>query len=529
MARDSRRGGGYRSSKPVYLQSARRRRSRRHTGVGALLAVVLVLAAAGGIAWWVFSRPLSVSIACQPQDALISACDTQAAGVLSAEGLKPGLYPVTIARAGFTTLTAEVDVRRFDDNRFEFALEPAPQTISVSAKPKGAVCRVLRDGNELLSAKNSIEGTVPAGPVTVEVALKGYNTLTRELYLDRPTALTFLLDPEGQLVHTLGSLECAGAPKAVAITPDGTEVWTTILNGPPSIEIFDLRTLRLTGEIDLGEYGAVEIVFNKEGTRAYASQMETAKVFEIDTAKRKVLRDFDTESAWTKVVLLSATQKLLYSANWSGDDVSVIDVASGELQRRLPAPDTPRGLWATDDKTLYVAGFGGGELWRVDASNGGYEQLFDSNGALRHIVGDNGRGKLYISDMAKDVVWVHDTASGKTTKLIDTDEKPNTIDLSPDGKVLFVSCRGENNAKSYYIPGPEWGTILLFDTDSGKPLDAIVGGNQCTALDVSDDGRLLVFSDFLDDRLRVYEIPPYEELLAGNGGRWEQHFADLKK
>ncbi|HEY5468611.1 MAG TPA: hypothetical protein VIK85_05920, partial [Coriobacteriia bacterium] len=105
----------------------------------------------------------------------------------------------------------------------------------------------------------------------------------------------------------------------------------------------------------------------------------------------------------------------------------------------------------------------------------------------------------------------------------------NTIKLSPDGKVLFISNRGENNPISYYIKGWEWGTILLMSTADGSPLDAIIGGNQCTALDVSADGHTLVFSDFLDNRLRVYAVPDFSTLAAGNGGRFAAHFQDLKK
>jgi sugar lactone lactonase YvrE len=81
----------------------------------------------------------------------------------------------------------------------------------------------------------------------------------------------------------------------------------------------------------------------------------------------------------------------------------------------------------------------------------------------------------------------------------------------------------------YTQQGPEWGSVLLFDTETGKVLDAIVGGNQPTALGVSDDGRVLVFSDFLDDRLRVYRIPPYEQLVKGGGGRAKSHLKDLPK
>jgi DNA-binding beta-propeller fold protein YncE len=209
----------------------------------------------------------------------------------------------------------------------------------------------------------------------------------------------------------------------------------------------------------------------------------------------------------------------------------VIDLASGAVRQRIGVASTPRGLWPTaDGKSLYVAGFGTGELEKIDLATGKVAHLFkNSGGAMRHLVADEKAGKLYASDMGKDVIWLLDMKTDKVTKFADTDHKPNTIDLSPDGRVLFVSNRGANNPKSYYLPGYEWGSILLLDTATGKPLDAVVGGNQCTALDVSEDGKMLVFSDFLDNRLRVYSVPGYDVLAAGGGGRYKAHFTDIVK
>jgi DNA-binding beta-propeller fold protein YncE len=79
------------------------------------------------------------------------------------------------------------------------------------------------------------------------------------------------------------------------------------------------------------------------------------------------------------------------------------------------------------------------------------------------------------------------------------------------------------------LPGPEWGTVLAIDTATGTVLDAIVGGNQPTGLDVSPDGKLVAYSDFLDNRVSVYEIPPHETLLEGQGGRAQERFEDLQK
>ena len=516
------------------LQSGPRRRRgggrRRGRGLSiAIAAVVLSGAIYGG--WLVWTRPVTASISATPADAVISSCECTATGALELAGLKPGTYAVTVQRAGYRPLAAELTVKRFGENSLDLAMQPLPQGLSVSATPDTAACRVVdAAGTQVTAGTGSIAATLPAGVYTIEISSAGKNPFSREIYLDRATALNVRLDPEGQLVHSLGMLECAGAPKGIVFTPDGREAWTSILNGPPSIEIFDAKTLALIGEIDIGRFGAVEIAFSPDGTRAFASQMETAKVFEIDVKTRKVLRELATESAWTKVVAVSPDGATLYAANWSGDDVSEIDLVSGTLRRRIPVADTPRGLWPTPDGTqLYVAGFGGGELERVDLASGKVTQVFDSNGALRHLVGDPANGVLYASDMAKDCVWAFDLKSERTSKFCDTDAKPNTIDLSPDGKVLFVSCRGENNPKSYYIPGFEWGTILLFDTNSATPLDAIVGGNQCTALDVSDDGTMLAFSDFLDDRLQLFQVPPHETLAAGDGGRWDEHFEDLRK
>jgi DNA-binding beta-propeller fold protein YncE len=70
---------------------------------------------------------------------------------------------------------------------------------------------------------------------------------------------------------------------------------------------------------------------------------------------------------------------------------------------------------------------------------------------------------------------------------------------------------------------------VVLDTATGAYLDAIVGGNQTTGLDVSPDGTMLAFSDFLDNRVSVYRIPSYDVLVAGNGGRWEAHLAEIAK
>ena len=404
-----------------------------------------------------------------------------------------------------------------------------PQELTVETNPEITNLEITLQDGTVLTGKTPFSYEVPGGDIKLRFQKKGYNLTTRELTLDQPRHLKVWMDPEGLLYETVIRYKCGPNPKQVAFTPDGQEMWVSLLGGY-GLEIFEPTTGKKIDGVKLGEHGAVEVIFTKDGKTAYASQMETASVFEIDRATRQVKRAFNTGGSWTKVLLLSPDEKTIWASNWVSNDVSEIDLTTGKLVRRMKTVVTPRGLYVTpDSKRLFVAGFENGDIQRIDLATGKGEVLFKTGGAMRHMVGDDARGLLYVDDMSTKEVFVIDLATEKVTKLADTDERPNTMDLSPDGKVLYVSNRGKDNPETYYIPGPEWGSILAIDTATGKVLDAIVGGNQCTGLDVSPDGALLAFSDFLDNKIRVYAIPDYETLAAGGGGRAEAHRADIVK
>ncbi len=412
--------------------------------------------------------------------------------------------------------------------------EPEPEPVAVTHRvdlatdPAGAAVTVTTADGEVLRGETPFREEVTTGAAEVEVVADGFQTITDTFEVDEDVRFTWELGPPGLLHRKVGAFEVGSQPKQVAYTPDGTQLWVTLL-GARGVEVYDAESFERLAEITLGtQGGAVELIFGSDGDTAYASQMESASVFEIDTGSFEVLRQLPTGGTWSKVMALAPDGSSLYVANWVSNDVSEIDLASGEVRRRLPTVSTPRGLYATEDgERLYVAGYGNGDLARIDLASGATEVLFSTGRAMRHLVGDGDR--LYASDMGTNGVYVLDLATEEVAELAATDINPNTIDLSPDGQVLYVSNRGANNPETYYLPGPEWGSVLAFDTTTGTPLDAMIGGNQTTGLDVAPDGRSVAFSDFLDNRVQVYEIPSPAVLEAGDGGRYGAHRADLAK
>jgi YVTN family beta-propeller protein len=403
-----------------------------------------------------------------------------------------------------------------------------PRRLTIRTHPARATVRVTDVRGRTTTGRAPYTVSVSGGWAKVVATAPGKAKAEQPVTLTQDRAVDVWLDPPGLLHHKIGEFRTGSNPKQVAFTPDSKEIWVTDLGGK-GVEVFDARTFKKLKHIPLKGHGGVEVIFTRDGRTAYVSQMQSASVFEIDTATRVIRRQLMTGGSWTKVLLLSPDESRLYAANWSSDDVSELDTKSGKVLRRIKTVRTPRGLFLTADaKRLFVAGYEDGEIQRIRLSDGASRKFIKTGGAMRHMVGDFKKGVLYADDMAKDTVFAIDLKTEKLTTHSRTDRLPNTIDLTPDGKVLYVSNRGRNGP-SYYNPGPEWGSVVAIDTATGKMLDAIVGGNQTTGLDVSPDGKLLAYSDFLDNRVCIYTIPSYDVLLAGNGGRSKAHKAELEK
>jgi YVTN family beta-propeller protein len=397
------------------------------------------------------------------------------------------------------------------------------RTIILQTKPIGAQVSIVGPDGATQSGKAPLTVRLPEGASNLAFSAEGWAEQKQTLLVTKDATITTWLNPPGQLHQKLYETKTGSNPKQVTFSPDSKEMWVTLL-GARGMQVFNTSDGSLTSTITLGSKGgAVEVIFTRDGKRAYASQMETATVYEVDTTSKKVLRSFATGGNWTKILALSPDENTVYAANWVSNDVSVIDLKAGKLTKKIKTVKTPRGLIVSPDGAqLYVAGFDGGEVQHIDLATNATTILFRTGGAMRHMSYDEKTNRIYVDDMGKAEAYTVELKTEKVSLLTKTDSHPNSMDLSPDGKYLYISNRGENGV-SYSVPGPEWGSVLAIDTTTGKPVDAMVGGNQPTGLDVSPDGKLIASTDFLDNRLTVWAIPPTEVISKSNGGFFGAH------
>jgi DNA-binding beta-propeller fold protein YncE len=205
----------------------------------------------------------------------------------------------------------------------------------------------------------------------------------------------------------------------------------------------------------------------------------------------------------------------------------------------------PRGLAASPDGTsLYVSDYEGGRVFRFDLPQ--IRQLAATNdtrpdvlrnslrrltpvqvmgtapGAKRHIVIAAGLGRMFVSDMYSGRIDVYSLAGGELISSVAVGPKLNTIALDPQENYLYISSRGRNNPRTYLIAGPDFGKVYVMDARTLEVVDWVWGGNQPTGLAVSPDGTVLAFTDFLDDRLELYDVSGYSAVnpLLRMLGRW---------
>jgi YVTN family beta-propeller protein len=146
----------------------------------------------------------------------------------------------------------------------------------------------------------------------------------------------------------------------------------------------------------------------------------------------------------------------VYVSNEDGGDVAVIDPEAGRVVQRIPVGKRPRGLRLSHDgRLLYVALSGSPKAGPgVDES------------------------KLPPADRAADGVGVVDLAAGRLARTYHSGQDPESFDLSPDGKTLYVS-------------NEETSEITVLDLATGAILKRVAVGEEPEGVTIRPDGRFV--------------------------------------
>lgn len=320
------------------------------------------------------------------------------------------------------------------------------------------------------------------------------------------------MEKQYSMIEQVAELQTGLHPKSVEFTPDGKYLVSALLEGA-GVDVFSVGDYKKIKTVEFPQKyvklrNFVEIIFLPERREMWVSQMAANAIHVVDMNDFSYKMTINTKGIWTKIMAVTPDGKLAFASNWESHDISVIDVEKHAVIQKIKVAGIPRGMVVTNDnRYLYVCIFSNGQLQKIDINTMKIIKTFNFPfGAKRHILLDRKKNIFYVTDMYRGSVYIINAADDKVIKELPIDKKLNTAKLTPDGKYLYVSSRGPNNTESYLLKGPVFGKVFIIDTETFEIKDWIWGKNQPTGLDISPDGRLMAFTNFLDNEIEVYRI-----------------------
>lgn len=292
---------------------------------------------------------------------------------------------------------------------------------------------------------------------------------------------------EVQAVAATGSM-----PKGVTLSPDGKRAYVTNFgqaNGK-NIFVYDAETLAHEATIDVPG-NVVESVVSPDGKTLYASNFLRNSVQLIDLSTRKVTREIPV-GEHPKILVASADGIWLFVANWSGRSVSQIEIATGKVVRTLPTTGkNPRGMAITHEGVLYAANFNGASIDVFRGPDMKDRHTLSACPIPRHLALSPDDKLLFVSCFHDSMLHAIDVATEKVVHALHIGSSPKSIEVSRDGRWVWSADYGKETNSVSVVDTQDW-TARVY---------AVPGMDRGSGLTVFPDGKRALVTGWYDDHV----------------------------
>jgi YVTN family beta-propeller protein len=175
-------------------------------------------------------------------------------------------------------------------------------------------------------------------------------------------------------------------------------------------------------------------------------------------------------------------------------DVSIVDIATGSVIRRIEVPGAVHHVAVSPDgRTAVVTHPARDAITAIDLGGLTVIATVPTGSLPNYAAFSADGGRLYVSNSGEDTVAVLDIRSWTATDRIAVGESPEHLVLSPDGRRLVVA-----NVIS--------GSLTVIDVAEGRVVATLPVGNTPHGLDFADDGNTVYVALTGEDRLAAVDL-----------------------
>lgn len=149
----------------------------------------------------------------------------------------------------------------------------------------------------------------------------------------------------GQTEYKLAAIPVGKGPEAIAISPDGAQVWTAT-GGDAHVAVIDVAAGKVLETVHVPTQRINRLQFTPDGKRVLLSDSGNGDLVVMDTASRKEIKRLKVGEN-CEGILIPPDGSRAYVASEANNFVGVIDLKKLELAGRIQPGNGPDGLaWA---------------------------------------------------------------------------------------------------------------------------------------------------------------------------------------
>ncbi|WP_422085523.1 plastocyanin/azurin family copper-binding protein [Variovorax sp.] len=260
--------------------------------------------------------------------------------------------------------------------------------------------------------------------------------------------------------RVVATLPVAAGPDGIVIAPDGRSVFVSG-SGASAVSEIDAASDRVTRGIEVGK-GPQGLAMTADGKWLLVAVNGDDRVAFVDTSAHGVSAAVPVPKPHTIAIRPDGRQAYVASQEPGHFALVVIDMATRAVITQIPLDKPPRDLeFDPDGKSLYLTLAGVPAVQVLDAATNQWGAPIPT-GVSPHIA-------QHFAGMASGVVVVQgpgevmlfDPAARTSVRSIGVGKQPHWLDLSADGKKLWVSNEGSNDVSVVDLGGGAMHTVAV--------------------------------------------------------------------
>ncbi len=248
--------------------------------------------------------------------------------------------------------------------------------------------------------------------------------------------------------------------------------------------------------ISLHNAGSVVLYDESISVNIRPEKFRKARVDNLITGKSYNIELEEIKTGKTpKIVKSSPDGKWIYVANWFSNNVSVINTDKMEKIKDIKVMHIPRGIdFSPDGKYAYILNMGASHITVIDVLN---DHSFIKNLYVgvnpRHICISSDGKYAYITLNIPGNIVKYDLENEKIIKTIHLGERARSMVLSIDNNYAFVLLYDDN----------EMAIVRTLDMEIVKMVKT---GLKPIGIDITPDGRNIWVTNYFESTVYVYEL-----------------------